>query len=57
LVVVDEVWEVDYFLYENFEFKWFLFVWMIDFVGWLFMLDGGVVEVVFIVDYNVEMIE
>src|SRR5207344_2244904 len=41
LVIGDEAWEVDHFLFENPELKRTAFAWLTDFVGWLPMPDGG----------------
>jgi predicted glycosyltransferase len=57
LVVGDEAWEVDHFLYQNPELKRFQYVWMTDFVGHLPMPDGGRREALVTADYNAEMIE
>ena len=57
LVIGDEGWDVDYFLYENPELKRFGYVWLTDFVGWLPMPDGGDREAWLAADYNTEMIE
>src|SRR6185369_16053822 len=57
LVVGDEAWEVDHFLYENPELKRFQYAWMTDFVGHLPMPDGGRREALLTADYNAEMIE
>ena len=57
LVVGDEAWEVDHFLYENPELKRFQYAWMTDFVGHLPMPDGGRREALVAADYNAEMIE
>src|SRR3954447_5754041 len=57
LVVGDEAWEIDHFLYENPEIKWFQYAWMTDFVGHLPMPDGGRREALVAADYNAEMLE
>jgi hypothetical protein len=57
LVIGDEAWEVDHFLYENPELKRFQYAWMTDFVGFLPMPDGGRREALVAADYNAEMIE
>ncbi len=57
LWVVDEGWDVDYFLHENPELKRAPYAWMTDFVGWLPMPDGGAREQALTADYNAEMIE
>ena len=41
LWIVDEGWDVDYFLHENPELKRAPYAWLTDFVGWLPMPDGG----------------
>jgi pimeloyl-ACP methyl ester carboxylesterase/predicted glycosyltransferase len=56
LVVGDESWEVDHFLYENPELKRFSYAWLTDFVGMLPMPDGGDREALVAADYNAEMI-
>ena len=55
--LVDEGWDVDYFLHENPELKKAPYFWMTDFVGWLPMPDGGTYEADLASDYNAEMIE
>jgi pimeloyl-ACP methyl ester carboxylesterase/predicted glycosyltransferase len=57
LWIVDEGWDVDYFLHENPELKRAPYAWLTDFVGWLPMPDGGDRERVLTADYNAEMIE
>jgi predicted glycosyltransferase len=57
LVIGDEAWEVDHFLFENPELKRTAFAWLTDFVGWLPMPDGGEREAYLTTDYNAEMIE
>jgi predicted glycosyltransferase len=57
LVVGDEAWDVDHFLFENPELKNAAFAWMTDFVGWIPMPDGGEHEASLTADYNAEMIE
>jgi predicted glycosyltransferase len=57
LVIGDEAWEVDHFLYENPELKRTAFAWLTDFVGWLPMPEGGEREAFLTADYNAEMIE
>jgi pimeloyl-ACP methyl ester carboxylesterase/predicted glycosyltransferase len=57
LVVGDEAWDVDHFLFENPELKRTAFAWMTDFVGWLPMPEGGEREAALTADYNAEMIE
>ena len=57
LVIGDEAWEVDHFLFENPELKRTAFAWLTDFVGWLPMPDGGDHETFLTGDYNEEMIE
>jgi predicted glycosyltransferase len=55
--LVDEGWDVDYFLHENPELKKAPYFWMTDFVGWLPMPDGGTYEADLASDYNADMIE
>ena len=57
LWIVDEGWDVDYFLHENPELKRAPYAWLTDFVGWLPMPDGGMRERALTADYNAEMIE
>jgi pimeloyl-ACP methyl ester carboxylesterase/predicted glycosyltransferase len=57
LWIVDEGWDVDYFLHENPELKRAPYAWLTDFVGWLPMPDGGDRERALTADYNAEMIE
>ncbi len=57
LWVVDEGWDIDYFLHENPELKRAPYAWMTDFVGWLPMPDGGAREQALTADHNAEMIE
>ena len=57
LWIVDEGWDVDYFLHENPELKRAPYAWLTDFVGWLPMPDGGDGERALTADYNAEMIE
>ncbi len=57
LVVADEAWDVDHFLFENPELKRSPLVWMTDFVGWLPMPEGGDREAALTADYNAEMLE
>jgi predicted glycosyltransferase len=57
LVIGDEAWDVDHFLFENPELKRTAFAWMTDFVGWLPMPAGGEREAFLTADYNAEMIE
>lgn len=57
LVIGDEAWDIDHFLFENPELKRTAFVWMTDFVGWLPMASGGDREAFLTADYNAEMIE
>ena len=56
LWIVDEGWDIDYFLHENPELKRAPYAWMTDFVGWLPMPDGGTAEQDLTTDYNAEMI-
>jgi pimeloyl-ACP methyl ester carboxylesterase/predicted glycosyltransferase len=55
--IVDEGWDIDYFLHENPELKRAPYAWLTDFVGWLPMPDGGALERALTADYNAEMIE
>jgi predicted glycosyltransferase len=57
LWIVDEGWDVDYFLHENPDLKRAPYAWLTDFVGWLPMPDGGDREQALTADYNAEMIE
>ncbi len=57
LWIVDEGWDIDYFLHENPELKRAPYAWLTDFVGWLPMPDGGARERALTADYNAEMIE
>ncbi len=57
LWIVDEGWDIDYFLHENPELKRAPYAWLTDFVGWLPMPDGGDRERALTADYNAEMIE
>jgi len=57
LWIVDEGWDIDYFLHENPELKRAPYAWLTDFVGWLPMPDGGAPERALTADYNAEMIE
>ena len=57
LWIVDEGWDVDYFLHENPELKRAPYAWLTDFVGWLPMPDGGDRERALTADYNAEMVE
>jgi pimeloyl-ACP methyl ester carboxylesterase/predicted glycosyltransferase len=57
LWIVDEGWDVDYFLHENPELKRAPYAWLTDFVGWLPMPDGGDRERALTADCNAEMIE
>ncbi|HEX5589370.1 MAG TPA: glycosyltransferase [Candidatus Limnocylindrales bacterium] len=57
LVIGDEAWDVDHFLFENPELKRTAFAWLTDFVGWLPMPEGGEREAFLTADYNAEMIE
>ncbi|GIF01678.1 alpha/beta hydrolase [Paractinoplanes rishiriensis] len=56
LVVGDEAWDVDHFLFENPELKRFAYAWLTDFVGFLPFPDGGEREALVAADYNAEMI-
>lgn len=57
LVIADEAWEVDHFLFENPHLKRGALAWMTDFVGYLPMPSRGEDEVRLTADYNLEMIE
>jgi pimeloyl-ACP methyl ester carboxylesterase/predicted glycosyltransferase len=57
LVIADEAWEVDHFLFENPRLKRAPLAWMTDFVGWLPMPEGGEREAALTADYNAEMLE
>ena len=57
LWIVDEGWDVNYFLHENPELKRAPYAWLTDFVGWLPMPDGGDRERALTADYNAEMVE
>ncbi len=57
LVIADEAWEVDHFLFENPQLKRGALAWMTDFVGYLPMPSRGEREARLTADYNLEMIE
>ena len=57
LIVADESWEVDHFLFENPHLKRGSLAWMTDFVGYLPMPSRGAREARLTADYNLEMIE
>ena len=57
LVVADEAWDVDHFLFENAHLKKASMVWMTDFVGYLPLARGGAREAALTRDYNLEMLE
>jgi hypothetical protein len=57
LVIADEAWDVDHFLFENPGLKRAPLAWMTDFVGWLPMPEGGDREAALTADYNAEMLE
>ena len=57
LVVGDEAWDVDHFLFENPELKRFAYAWLTDFVGFLPFTDGGPREELVAADHNAEMID
>lgn len=57
LVIADEAWEVDHFLFENPQLKRGALAWMTDFVGYLPMPSRGDREARLTADYNLEMIE
>jgi hypothetical protein len=52
--LVDEGWDIDYFLHENPELKTAPYVWLTDFVGWLPMRPD---EAWLTSDYNAQMLE
>jgi pimeloyl-ACP methyl ester carboxylesterase/predicted glycosyltransferase len=56
LVIGDEAWDVDHFLFENPELKRVPFAWLTDFVGWLPMPNGGAREAFLAAEMNEEMI-
>ncbi|GAA0958424.1 alpha/beta hydrolase [Virgisporangium aurantiacum] len=56
LVIGDEAWDVDHFLFENPELKRFAYAWLTDFVGFLPFADGGEREALVAADHNAEMI-
>jgi hypothetical protein len=56
LVIADEAWDVDHFLFENPRLKKWEFAWMTDFVGYLPMPSRGEREAYVTADYNLEMI-
>jgi len=56
LVIADESWEVDHYLFENPRLKRKAFAWMTDFVGYLPMPSRGAREAEVAADYNLEMI-
>ncbi|MGR2751847.1 alpha/beta fold hydrolase [Agromyces arachidis] len=57
LVIADEAWDVDHFLFENPNLKRSALAWMTDFVGYLPMPSRGAREAEVAADYNREMIE
>jgi predicted glycosyltransferase len=57
LVIADEAWDVDHFLFDNPNLKRGAFAWMTDFVGFLPMPSRGPREAQVAADYNLEMIE
>ncbi|WP_400994973.1 alpha/beta fold hydrolase [Agromyces sp. GXQ0307] len=57
LVIADEAWDVDHYLFENPNLKRGAFAWMTDFVGYLPMPSRGPREAAVAADYNLEMIE
>lgn len=57
LVIADEAWDVDHFLFENAHLKKASMVWMTDFVGSLPMAAGGDREAALTRDYNLEMLQ
>ncbi|HEY7225158.1 MAG TPA: alpha/beta fold hydrolase [Micromonosporaceae bacterium] len=56
LVIGDESWDVDHFLYENPDLKNTPYAWVTDFVGYLPMPDADDRERLVVADYNAEMI-
>lgn len=56
LVIGDESWDVDHFLYENPDLKNTPYAWVTDFVGYLPMPDADERERLVVADYNAEMI-
>ncbi|WP_286308416.1 glycosyltransferase [Agromyces mangrovi Wang et al. 2018] len=57
LVVADEAWEVDYFLFENPRLKRGALAWMTDFVGTMPIESRGAREAQAVVDDNRAMLE
>jgi len=57
LVIADEAWDVDHFLFENPRLKRGALAWLTDFVGFLPMPSRGPREALVTADYNLEMIE
>ena len=57
LVVADEAWDVDHFLFENAHLKKAPMVWLTDFVGFLPMAASDDREAALTRDYNLEMLE
>ncbi|GAA1225992.1 alpha/beta hydrolase [Rhodoglobus aureus] len=57
LIIADEAWDVDHYLFENPNLKRGALAWMTDFVGFLPMPSRGAREARVTADYNLEMIE
>lgn len=57
LVIADEAWDVDHFLFENPRLKRGALAWLTDFVGFLPIPSRGSREALVTADYNLEMIE
>ena len=57
LIIADEAWDVDHFLFENPHLKRGALAWLTDFVGFLPIPSRGSREALVTADYNLEMIE
>ena len=57
LVIADEAWDVDHYLFENAHLKKAPMVWLTDFVGFQPMAAGDEREAALTRDYNLEMLE
>ena len=57
LVIGDESWDVDHFLYENPDLKRYSYAWLTDFVGNLPMPGDSERETLVTADHNAEMID
>ncbi|MBH0023523.1 alpha/beta hydrolase [Salinibacterium sp. SWN248] len=57
LIIADEAWDVDHFLFENPHLKRGALAWLTDFVGFLPIPSRGPREALVTSDYNLEMIE